>query len=224
MAVATANATKLNKCACTDALGNFNLEDADLFAPRASVIQDKTYLDGLGRAVTVRSISPVTPRAAIIQDKTYISDLGSAVTVRSISPIQPSSPVRIIKTEPLMGTQQINILNQQKSNLGLGNALDASGVKVLGTVRTTRTLSPVIKRTVTKQVTQPSEEYYQLGSTTRDARFADKMISVGGKRPTSVVTVTEETTTTPAARKVYVFREDQDQAPPQAKRGLMDDK
>lgn len=163
MAVATANATRLNRCACTDALGNYRLQDADLFAPAGStIVQDRTYVDGLGRKVTVRSISPV----------------------------KPSSQVRVLTTQdPLLGTSQINILRQNKSNLGLDYALDAPGTQVIGVTRT-RTLSPIVKRTVVTKLTQPEDEYYQLGSTTRDARFADKVISVGGRRPTSVVTVT----------------------------------
>ena len=55
MAVAAANATRFERCACTDAAGNFNLEDADLFAPGATVVQQRTIRDGLGRKVqTIR--------------------------------------------------------------------------------------------------------------------------------------------------------------------------
>lgn len=65
----------------------------------------------------------------------------------------------------------------------LGKVVDTRDSRIvsLGTTTTTvRSVSPVIKRTVVTKVTQPEEEYYQLGSNVRDSRFADKVISVGG--------------------------------------------
>lgn len=124
------------------------------------------------------------------------------------------------------------MVRQKKSNLGLDYALDAPGVEVLGvtrqlssspvatkrtvitapgsqTITRVRSISPATKRTtITRTVQQPEDEFFQLGAT-RDARFASKVVSVGGRRPTSVVTVTREAA--PASKRyLYVVKGDAD--------------